>query len=79
MGDAIGTAGDEEGGERLRRGIDDRSRSMREQGVGGKRERLDWRRLSRGQTSRKKLFPFRVLSREVWNITLGICMETATF
>jgi len=34
MGDAIRAAGDEEGGERLRRGIDDRSRSMREQGVG---------------------------------------------
>jgi hypothetical protein len=35
--------------------------------------------LSRDQTSRKKLFPFRVSTREVWNITLGVCMKTATF
>jgi hypothetical protein len=47
MGDVIGIVGDEEGAERLRRGIDDRSGSMREQGVGEskqaevrKRERL---------------------------------------
>ena len=35
--------------------------------------------LSRDQTSRKKLIPFRSSSREVWNITLGVCMKTATF
>ena len=33
MCNAIGAAGDEEGDERLRCGIDDRSRSMQEQGV----------------------------------------------
>ena len=35
--------------------------------------------LSRNQTSRKNIIPFRSSTREIWNITLGIYMKTATF